>query len=165
MSASPKIFNMIQQVITEWQKLFNSLSQQQGAWSWLITLPIKQKGYDMTKQLFWDLVRMAYNCELSRLPSVCECSMKFDLTQGRKKRNRFAKTLKWSRFCSSYRGKASSNIQLEGTRFDLIYALDGFGKCFWSEGFNPNAVRSVKLELSKSKEINEKKRRSITMNV
>ena len=111
-----------------------------------------------------NLVRMAYNCELSRLPSVCECSMKFDLTQGRKKRNRFAKTLKWSRFCSSYRGKASSNIQLEGTRFDLIYALDGFGKCFWSEGFNPNAVRSAKLELSKSKEINEKKRRSITMN-
>ena len=31
-----------------------------------------------------NLVRMAYNCELSRLPSVCECSMKFDLTQGKR---------------------------------------------------------------------------------
>ena len=45
----------------------------------LITLPIKE-GYDLSKQLFWDLVRMRYDWTVSRLPSVCECGMKFDLT-------------------------------------------------------------------------------------
>ena len=46
----------------------------------MTTLPIKQEDYNLTKQLFWDLVRMRYNWALSKLPLVCECGMKFDLT-------------------------------------------------------------------------------------
>ena len=71
---------MIRQDITEQQQRLNSMNQEQGASSWLTTLPIKEEGYDLTKQLFWDLVRMRYHWALSRLPSVCECGMKFDLT-------------------------------------------------------------------------------------
>ena len=32
------------------------LNQEQGASSWLTTLPITDEGYDLTKQLFWDLI-------------------------------------------------------------------------------------------------------------
>ena len=71
---------MIRQDITEQQQRLNSMNQEQGASSWLTTLPIKEEGYDLTKKLFWDLVRMRYHWALSRLPSVCECGMKFDLT-------------------------------------------------------------------------------------
>ena len=51
---------MIRQDITQPQQRLNSMNQEQGPSSWLITLPIKE-GYDLTKQLFWDLVRMRYN--------------------------------------------------------------------------------------------------------
>ena len=71
---------MIRQNFTEPQQRLNSMNQEQGASSWLTTLPIKEEGYDLTKQLFWDLVRMRYNWALPRLPSVCECDIKSDLT-------------------------------------------------------------------------------------
>ena len=50
-----------------------------------------KKGYDLTKQLFWNLLQMRNNWALSRLSSVCECGMKFDLTHdlSSKKHNRF----------------------------------------------------------------------------
>lgn len=50
-----------------------------------------KKGYDLTKQLFWNLLQMRNNRALSRLSSVCECGMKFDLTHdlSSKKHNRF----------------------------------------------------------------------------
>ena len=56
----PKKIKMIRQDITQPQQRLNSMNQEQGPSSWLITLPIKE-GYDLTKQLFWDLVRMRYN--------------------------------------------------------------------------------------------------------
>ena len=41
--------------------------------------------------LLRDLVRMRYNWALSKLPSVCECGMKFDLTHAlSSKKGRFA---------------------------------------------------------------------------
>ena len=43
-------------------------------------LVVNGEGYDLIKQLFWDLVQMRCNCALSRLLTVCECGMKFDLT-------------------------------------------------------------------------------------
>ena len=52
---------MIRQDITKRQQPLNSMNQEQGPSSWLTTLPIKEEGYDLTKQLFWGLVRMRYN--------------------------------------------------------------------------------------------------------
>ena len=71
---------MIRQDITEPQQRLNGMNQEQGASSWLTMFPIKEEGYNLTKQLLLDLVRMIYNWGLSRLPSVCECGIKFDLT-------------------------------------------------------------------------------------
>ena len=34
----------------------NDLNQETGTSAWLTTLPLKQEGYTLTKQLFWDLI-------------------------------------------------------------------------------------------------------------
>ena len=36
----------------------NDLNQETGASAWLTTLPLKQEGYALIKQLFWDLIRI-----------------------------------------------------------------------------------------------------------
>ena len=63
------------------QKRLNGLNQEQGASSWLTILPILDEGYDLTKQLFWDLIRIRYGWILTRLPlpTNCECGTKFDI--------------------------------------------------------------------------------------
>ena len=38
----------------------NDLNQETRASAWLTTLPLKQEGYALTKQLFWDLIRIRY---------------------------------------------------------------------------------------------------------
>ena len=75
-----KKLKMNRQDIAEPQQRLNSMNQEQGASSWLTILLIKEEGYNLTKQFFWDLVQMRYNWALPRLPSVCECGMKLDLT-------------------------------------------------------------------------------------
>ena len=65
--------------LNEEQKRLNDLNVEQGASSWLTTLPIKEKGYILNKQLFWDLIRIRYGWMLTRLPNNCECGASFDL--------------------------------------------------------------------------------------
>ena len=61
------------------QKRLNELNREQGASSWLTTIPLSEEGYDLTKQLFWDLIRIRYDWTLTRLPSNCECGNNFDV--------------------------------------------------------------------------------------
>ena len=70
-----KKLKLIRQDITEPQQSLNNLNQEQWASSWLTTMPLEEKGYNLTKQLCWDLVQIRYNWALSRLPLVCECGM------------------------------------------------------------------------------------------
>ena len=55
------------------QKLLNGLNREQGASSQLTTIPLSEEGYDLTKQLFQDLIHIRYGWTLTRLPSNCEC--------------------------------------------------------------------------------------------
>ena len=64
------------------RKRLNELNQEQGASSWLTTLTILDEGYDLIKQLFWDLIRIRYGWILTRLPTNCECGTKFDIQHG-----------------------------------------------------------------------------------
>ena len=57
----------------------NDLNQETGASAWLTTLPLKQEGYALNKQLFWDLIRIRYGWQLSRIPEFCECGIRFSL--------------------------------------------------------------------------------------
>ena len=49
--------------LTKLQNNFNDnqrRNQEQGASSWLTTLQIPDEGYDLTEQLFWDLIGIRY---------------------------------------------------------------------------------------------------------
>ena len=46
----------IRPYLTEEQIRVNNLNQEHGSSSWLTTLPLSEEGYDLTKQLFWDLI-------------------------------------------------------------------------------------------------------------
>ena len=50
----------IRPYLTEEQIRLNNLNQEHGSSSWLTTLPLSEEGYDLTKQLFWDLIRIRY---------------------------------------------------------------------------------------------------------
>ena len=51
-----------------------------GVSNWLTTIPLKEWGYDLNKQQFWDAIRIRYNWNLERLPTDCICGEKFNLS-------------------------------------------------------------------------------------
>ena len=61
------------------QRWLNEISQQQGASTWLSTLPIKEEGYTINKTYFWDLLRLRYGWQLQGLPTTCECGARFTM--------------------------------------------------------------------------------------
>ena len=63
----------IRYYLTEEQIRLNNLNQEHGSSSWLTTLPLSKEGYDLTKHLVWDLIRIRYRWTLTRLPAYCEC--------------------------------------------------------------------------------------------
>ena len=69
----------LRSTLSDEQKRLNELNREQGASSWLTTIPHSEEGYDLTKQLFWDLICIRYGWTLARLPSNCECDNKFDI--------------------------------------------------------------------------------------
>ena len=61
------------------QLKLNQLACTKGASSWLTLLPLADEGYDLNKELFWDLISIRYGFQLKRLPTTCECGSPFDL--------------------------------------------------------------------------------------
>ncbi|XP_066921132.1 uncharacterized protein [Clytia hemisphaerica] len=52
---------------------------QKGVSNWLTVLPIKDEGYELSKQEFWDAIRIRYDWPLDRIPTHCPCGAKFDV--------------------------------------------------------------------------------------
>ena len=50
-----------------------------GASNWLNALPIKEHGFYLDKQSFWDALYLRYNLKLPRLPEKCVCGNNFDV--------------------------------------------------------------------------------------
>jgi hypothetical protein len=55
------------------------INLEKGASVWLTTLPLKDEGFQLDKQSFWDLMKIRYGRQLSRLPERCACSAPFNL--------------------------------------------------------------------------------------
>ena len=56
----------------------NDLNLETGASFRLTTLPIKEEGYNLNKQSFWDLLSIRYGWRLKRIPSHCACGNTFN---------------------------------------------------------------------------------------
>ena len=57
----------------------NDLNLETGTSFWLTTLPIKEEGYVLNKQSFWDLLSVRYGWRLKRIASQCACGNTFNL--------------------------------------------------------------------------------------
>ena len=42
-------------------------------------IPITEFGFELSKQQFWNAIRLRYGWEISNLPTSCPCSSKFDI--------------------------------------------------------------------------------------
>lgn len=60
------------------QKVLEAITEK-GASNWLSTMPIKQHGFYLNKQLFWDSIAMRYGLPLQRLPARCACDHIFNV--------------------------------------------------------------------------------------
>ena len=57
----------------------NKINQEICASTSLSMPPLKEEGYSLSKQEFWDLAKIRYGWPLLRLPNMCSCGTKYDL--------------------------------------------------------------------------------------
>ena len=55
------------------------ISTKKGVSNWLTILPITEHGFELSKQQFWDSVRLRYGWEIANLPIFCPCGSKLDI--------------------------------------------------------------------------------------
>ena len=74
-----QLFEAIIESSSESRKKLLEISREKGSSIWLSTLPIKEEGFQIDKQSFWDLIKIRYGYQLIRLPNECACGSKFNL--------------------------------------------------------------------------------------
>ena len=57
----------------------SDINQQQGAFTWLTTLLIKEEDYTINSNCFWDLLRLRYGWQLQKVPANYECGAHFTI--------------------------------------------------------------------------------------
>ena len=60
------------------EKRLVKISTEKGVSNWLTMLSITEHGFDLSKQQFWNLVRLRYGWEIGNLPTFCPCGSKFE---------------------------------------------------------------------------------------
>jgi len=61
------------------KKCMDEKALEKGVSNLLNTLPMVEYGFDMTKQQFWDTIRLRYGWSIPNLPMKCSCGEKFYL--------------------------------------------------------------------------------------
>ena len=146
-----------------------------------MTLPLPEEGYDVTKQLFWDFIRIGYGWTLTRLPAYCECGKKFDLQHALSGgfvslRQNLVRNLTSSVLREEFKD-ARVELQLQPLTGESFapstvtgneLRLDVCARGIWQAGqiaffdasvINPNARRYAKQELSKTYQLNQKEKK------
>ena len=59
-------------------KILEAITEK-GASSWLTAMPVQDHGFHLSKQEFWDSIKIRYGIPLSRLPTRCVCGEKFSV--------------------------------------------------------------------------------------
>ena len=67
--------------MTNAERRLMDVNLESGVSNWLTTLTLKEWGYDLNKQQFWDTIRIRCNWNLERIPTDCVCGEKFDLSR------------------------------------------------------------------------------------
>ena len=53
--------------------------REKGASNWITALPLKEKGFHLSKSDFWDAMCLRYNLEFKRAPANCGCGKSFSM--------------------------------------------------------------------------------------
>ena len=148
-----------------------------------MTLPLPEEGYDVTKQLFWDFIRIGYGWTLTRLPAYCECGKKFDLQHALSGgfvslRQNLVRNLTSSVLREEFKD-ARVELQLQPLTGESFapstvtgneLRLDVCARGIWQAGqiaffdasvINPNVRRYAKQELSKTYQLNQKEKKCL----
>ena len=59
-------------------KIFEAITEK-GASNWLNALPLRDHGFFLNKQTFWDTIHLRYGIPLRRLPIKCVCNQSFNV--------------------------------------------------------------------------------------
>ena len=161
------------------------LNNEKGASIYLSTLPLKDEGYLLPKNIFWDLVRLRYDWPLARLPERCGCGSKFDIQHAFSCKKGGFVSLRHNHLrnvTSSLLQEVCKDVSIEptlqpltGERFETESTITGDearvdikARGFWQAGqlaffdvrvFNPIANRYANQGLSKMYETNEKEKK------
>ena len=175
----------VMEELNEKQLKLLEINSEPNASIWLTTLPIKDEGYLLDKQSFWDLIRIRYGWQLKRLPENCACGGKFDLMHALSCKKGGFVTLRHNEIrdvTAKLLGEVCKDVttepvlqQLTGESFNEKNGnesdgarLDICARGFWVAGqkafydvrvFNPLAKRYANQSLRKSYEINEKEKK------
>ena len=147
--------------LSDEQKRLNELNREQGASSWLTTIPLSEEGYDLTKQLFWDLIQYAPSCKKGVFVSLRHNHIRKITSMLLKE---VCKDVRVEPQLQQITGEYLQHSTAAGNEVRLDISARGF----WQAGqmafldvrvFNPNAKRYANIELSKAYEINEKEKK------
>ena len=167
--------------MTEANKRTNESNMETGVSNWLTSLPLKDQGYDLNKEQFWDALRIRYNWMIPRIPSECSCGAKFNLMRALSCKKGGFVSLRHNELrdmtgklmeevCHDV-GKEPMLLELNGERFNQTTAnkrpeakLDLSANGFWTPGqrvlldirvFDLNAQRYKNLDIQKIFKKNE----------
>ena len=171
--------------MNEEEKRRHDANQESGSYNWLTALPLKEQGYDLNKEQFWDAMRIRYNWELPKLASICACGNKFNLAHALSCKKGGFVTIRHneirditasllSEVCRDVR-KEPPLIELTGEQMEERTAnttkearLDISALGFWTPGqkaffdvrvFDLNAMRYRNKELKRCYETNEEEKK------
>jgi len=167
------------------QKRLNEIAREKGVSNWLNAYPIKEYGFDLTKEQFWDSINIRYGWPISNLPTTCACGTKFTFQHSmsckmggfvsirhNSIRDLTANLLKET--CNDV--EVESKLQaLTGERLQYRTAITGDearldvrARGFWQRGqqaffdvrvFDPNANRYLNTNLQQCHVTNEKEKK------
>jgi len=158
-----------------------STACERGASVWLTTIPIKEEGFNIDKNTFWDLVKVRYAKQLDRLPDICVCKSSFNIMLFLARKvvsSPSSTTLKHnsvllSEVCEDAVEPRLATITGENLPCSTIKSdetrLDISARGFWIPGqkaffdvrvFNPIAGRYRNQSLSKCHEMNEREKKT-----
>ena len=151
----------------------------------LTSLPLKEEGYIVNRQCFFDLIRIRYGWQLDRLPSKCECGSTFSIDHALSCKKGGFVSLRHNQvrnLTASLLNEVCHDVcvepqllQLTGENLNEKMAIrsdearvDIAARSFWVTGqmvffdvrvFNPIAKRYVHMDTSKAYQLNEKEKK------
>ena len=71
--------DQLRNYLSEKSKRLHAVNLEKGVSNWLTALPISDFGFELSKQHFWDAVRLRYGRRIANLPTTFHCGSRFSI--------------------------------------------------------------------------------------